>query len=100
MDVILTIPDEVAACLENGSNGGPVAQRLLELATVEGYRLGTLTATQAQEMLGLDRFAFDGVLKAHGVYYEYTEEELAAEVAATERHQAAREAAATAKQAP
>jgi len=42
-----------------------VAQKLLELAGVEGYRSGVLTPSQAQEMLGLDRFQFDGVLKAH-----------------------------------
>jgi len=94
MEIVLTIPDEVAASLENGSNGGQVAKRLLEFAAVEGYRSGALTSTQAQEMLGLERFEFDGVLKAHGVFYEYTDEELAEEVAAINRHQAAREAAA------
>ncbi|MGH9841746.1 MAG: UPF0175 family protein [Blastocatellia bacterium] len=93
MELVLTIPDEVAERLENGSNGGQVTRRLLELAAVEGYRSGTLTPTQAQEMLGLDRFEFDGVLKAHGVFHEYTEEELAEEVAAIEKHRAAREAA-------
>jgi hypothetical protein len=92
MEITLTIPDSVAEQLQDGSNG-QVARRLLELAALEGYRSGQLTSPQIQEMLGLDRFALDGFLKAHGVLFDYPPEQLEREVATIRKLQVARHAA-------
>jgi hypothetical protein len=75
MEVKIHIPDDIAAELQ--SKGGNVSRRLLEMVSLEGYRSGTLTAYQVQEMLGLEtRVDVDGFLKAHGVPLEYSREDL------------------------
>lgn len=79
MEIVLTIPDNVAANLQNGGTK-PILRRVLELIAVDGYKSGELTSPQVQEMLGIDRFELDGVLKAHGVFFDYTPEQLAREV--------------------
>jgi uncharacterized protein UPF0175/uncharacterized protein DUF5678 len=48
---ILTIPEDVAADIRNGSNV-PLARRLLELAAIKAYESDLITSRQAQEMLG------------------------------------------------
>jgi hypothetical protein len=82
MEVVLTVPDNVAEQL--GSNG-VVARRILELAAVEAHRSGELTSPQIQQMLGIDRFELDGLLKAHGVLFDYPPEQLGREMKTVER---------------
>ena len=81
MEVTIIIPDDVAAELQ--SKGGDLSRRLLEMAVLEGYKSGLLTAHQIQEILGLgSRIAVDGFLKAHGVPMDYSSEDLERERAA------------------
>jgi hypothetical protein len=81
MEVRIHIPDDIAAQLQ--ANGGDITRRLLEMAALEGYKSGELTAHQLCEMLGFDtRMEVDGFLKAHGVALEYTLEDLVKERAA------------------
>lgn len=85
MELTITIPDEVTAVAQNGSNGQSV-RRLLEYIGVELYKADIITGPQLQEMLGLEsRFELDGVLKAHGVLFNYTPEQLAREVETIQR---------------
>ena len=80
MEITLTIPDEVVPKIQNGGSV-PVGRRLLEMAALEGYRSGLLTSPQAQVMLGFEsRFELDGFLKAHGVLFDYSPEEIAEEL--------------------
>lgn len=90
MEITLTIPDEVAAGIQNGSNL-PIGRRLLEMVALEGYKSGLLTSPQVQVLLGLEsRFELDGFLKAHGVLFEYSLEEIAEELETIKMLQAAR----------
>jgi hypothetical protein len=78
MEVTLTIPDDVAAEIQNGSST-PLARRLLELAAIKAYEVGLLTTRQIQEMLAFESreelFAF---LRAHDVRdRHFTTDELA-----------------------
>jgi hypothetical protein len=77
MECVLTIPDEIAADLQQ-VNGGGVARRLLEMAVLEGYKSGEFSAYQVQQILGFEsRVEVDGFLKQHGVVEEITLEEFA-----------------------
>ena len=79
MEIVLRIPDEIAAQIQNGS-GEPVARRVLELTALEAYRQRLLTTTQLRRMLGFaTRYQLDGFLKAHGILFDYSPEELARE---------------------
>jgi len=80
MEVRMNIPDDIAVQLQAN---GDMARRLLEMAALEGYKSGELTAHQLREMLGFDtRMEVDGFLKAHGVALEYTLEDFVRERAA------------------
>ena len=77
MEVTLTIPDNVAAEIQNGS-AQPLARRLLELAAIQAHLEGIITSREVQEMLGFkgreELFAF---FKAHDVRdHTFTMEEL------------------------
>jgi hypothetical protein len=73
----VTIPDDVAASIENGE-GVPLARRLLELAAIRAYESGLITKYQVQEMLGLkSRFEVDALFKMYDVRDDsFTMEEL------------------------
>ncbi len=61
----------------------PLGRRALELLAVDGYKKGELSEYQVRIMLGFDnRFEVDALLKEHGVYYDYTSEELIKDTAA------------------
>lgn len=53
MEVILTIPDDVATELQNGSLT-PLPRRLAELAAIKAYEEDLLTEWGVIDMLGLD----------------------------------------------
>ncbi|MCI0392923.1 MAG: UPF0175 family protein [Acidobacteria bacterium] len=85
MEIVLTIPDEVTAETQSGKNGASL-RRLLEHVGVELYKAEIINGPQLQEMLGLEsRFELDGVLKAHGVFFDYSPEQLAREVETIKR---------------
>ena len=68
--VKVKIPDEVMRA-ENGE----VAKRVLEEVVLAGYQSGQLTAMQARRILGYETpMEFDEFLKAHDIYFDYTEE--------------------------
>lgn len=79
MEVIFsaTIPDDVAAGIQNGSDT-PLVRRLLELAAIKAYEAGLITKYQVQEMLGYEtRFDVDALFKAYNVTdHSFTLEEL------------------------
>jgi vacuolar-type H+-ATPase subunit C/Vma6 len=67
MEVTLTIPDDVAAEIQNGGNGS-LARRLLELAAIRAYEDDLLTTRQIQEMLAFeDREELFAFFKVHDV---------------------------------
>jgi len=74
---ILTLPDDVAAAIRNGSSE-TLDRRLLEFAAIGAYQTDVLTTRQAQELLGFESreelFAF---FKAHDIRdHHFTTEEL------------------------
>jgi hypothetical protein len=76
MTITLNIPDEAWREARGGRNGASV-RPLLEYICVELYKADVITGPQLQEMLGLEtRYQLDGVLKAHGVFYDYSPEEM------------------------
>jgi hypothetical protein len=77
MEIVLNIPDNV---IERLGGNGAVARKVLELIAIGAYRSGELTSPQIQEMLGVDRFELDGLLKAHKVFLEYSPEQLEREM--------------------
>ncbi|MGE0882038.1 MAG: UPF0175 family protein [Blastocatellales bacterium] len=90
MEVTLTIPDDIAEDLQNGG-GVPLSRRLLEMAALEAYKSGELGLPQIQAMLGFEsRFELDGFLKAHGVFFDYSPEEIAEELETIKTLQAKR----------
>ena len=72
-----TIPDDVAADIQNGSEAS-LDRRLLELAAIKAYEADLITKFQLQEMLGLaSRFDVEALFKAYDVRdHHFTMEEL------------------------
>ncbi len=83
MNVTLTIPDALATRLGAEAD---LPRRVLEALVLDAYRAGQLSNPELREMLGLQtRYEMDGFLKAHGVYEEFTLEEIEDQVRAMER---------------
>jgi len=76
MQVTLEIPDELAHLLF--LNGDDPARCVLEALAIQGYRSGSLTASQTRRLLGFGtRYELDGFLKAHNVWeHAYSLEDL------------------------
>jgi hypothetical protein len=53
MEVTLTIPDNIASEIQNGSPT-PLSRRLLELAAIKAYEANLIDEWEVIEMLGLD----------------------------------------------
>ncbi len=71
MQITLEVPDEIA------NDRQDLPRALLEGFALEGYRSGTLTEEQVRRLLGYGtRMQVDGFLKAHGVYFDCTLEDL------------------------
>jgi hypothetical protein len=68
--VTMEVPEELAAAVTSGGRDLPRAA--LEALAVEAYRSRRLTDSQFRRLLGLNRWEADGVLKAHGVWLDYT----------------------------
>jgi len=74
MNVILPIPDDLAASLS--ADGSDLARRALESFGLAEYRAGRLTLPQLRRLLGFETlYELDGFLKAHGEYLDYTIED-------------------------
>ena len=73
MQVTVELPESIAQQLQVND----LARAALEALALEGYRSDRLTGRQVMEMLGLkSRFELDAFLKEHGVYLDYTLEDL------------------------
>jgi hypothetical protein len=84
MNLTVEIPDDLAGPM--GAAGGDLARRALEGLALEEYRAGRLTEYQLRRLLGFETgYELDGFLKAHGVWADYTIEDLRREVATLER---------------
>jgi hypothetical protein len=74
MEVTVNIPDDLAKQMESR---GDIPRKLLEAFALEGIKSGDLTAYHVGRLLGFEtRMEVDGFLKVHGVYLDYTEDEL------------------------
>jgi len=75
MNLTVQIPDELAQRLT--AAGGDLSRRALEAFALEEFKSGHLTNPEIRQLLGYEtRAALDGFLKAHGVFEEYTLEDL------------------------
>jgi hypothetical protein len=75
MEILVHIPDNVVTTLTSKNND--IARDLLEVYALEGYKSGSLTANQVQELLGFETgMEVDAFLKAHDVPLEMTLEDL------------------------
>ncbi len=84
MRIVLDIADDMAAQLSQ--QGQDLARTLLEAIALEGYRSGKLTEAEVRQLLGYQtRMEVDGFLKEHGIYLEYTLEDLERESAIGDR---------------
>jgi len=73
MDVIITLPDEVAATLL--PPGQEPTRAALEAIALEAYRRRRITGYQLRCLLGIEsRYELDGFLKQHEVH-DYTIED-------------------------
>lgn len=83
MNVTVTIPDDFAATLGAGTDLG---RRVLEALALDEFRAGRLTGAGLRRLLGFQtRYELDGFLKAHGVYEDFSVEEIEEQVRAVER---------------
>src|SRR5258708_40071501 len=84
MEVTIQIPDDIAASIQTA--GRDLPRSVLEAYALEGYKSGQLSAYQVQELLGFETsMEVDGFLKSHGVYLDYTEQDLEEDTAASRR---------------
>ena len=82
MQITLELPDEIGQQLAQGQD---LSRAALEALVAESCREHRLSDHQAAQILGLSRFELDGFLKARGVFYDYTLEDLTRENEAVER---------------
>jgi hypothetical protein len=84
MEIMLQLPEDVAQHL--AAQWRDLPRAALEILALEGYRSGALTQSQLRRMLGFQtRMEVDGFLKEHGVYLEYTLEDLDREAESSRR---------------
>jgi hypothetical protein len=62
----IKIPETLARAL--GGENANLPQRTLEAATLQQYSAGKITHAQVGEILGLDRWETDALLKKHQVF--------------------------------
>jgi hypothetical protein len=75
MRITLNLPEDVAEGL--AEKWADLPRAALESLALEGYRAGALTQAQLRRLLGLSSVTeTDAFLKQHGVYLEYTLDEL------------------------
>jgi hypothetical protein len=82
MNVTVPILDALAARLGAEAD---LPRRILEAFVLEEYRAGRLSNPELCALLGLTRYEMEGFLKAHGVYEDFTLEDIQEQVTAMER---------------
>ena len=83
MHVTVEMPDEIAR--QWGETPDVVGRRVLRDATVEGYRAGRLSHRQVGEILSLDYWETEALLKERGAAVNYSISDLEADAATLER---------------
>jgi len=84
MELSFHIPDNIAARLD--ATAGVLSRGALEALAAEEFRQGHLFKPDLRELLWLETGdQIDTFLKIHGVYEDYTLEELEQEIAGLER---------------
>ena len=80
MTIVLNLPEDIAK--ELSTQQGDLSRAALESLALEGYRAGHLSEEQVRRMLGFDsRFEVHIFLKQHHTYLNYTEADLAHDLA-------------------
>ena len=75
MEVTLHIPDDLGSRIT--ASGESVSRRALEGLALEEFKRGNLTEPELRKMLGVEtRYELDGFLKSHGIFEEYTLDDL------------------------
>jgi hypothetical protein len=83
VELTVHIPDEIADRL---SASGDLSRRALEALVAEEYRQGHLHKPDLRRLLGFETsYEINGFLKAHGVYDEFTMEDLERELEGLKR---------------
>lgn len=84
MEVTVQIPDDLASRL--CAAGEDLSRRALEALAVQEYKRGKITKVELRRLLRLEtRYDLDGFLKEHGVFLNYTIDDLRREVRTLER---------------
>jgi hypothetical protein len=79
MNLTVEIPDDLAGRLAAG--GGDLSRRALEAFGLEEYKTGRITKAELRRLLGItSRYEFDGFLKAHEIWIDYTVDDFRSEV--------------------
>ena len=79
MELIVQIPDELASRMS--ASGGELSRRALEALALEEFKSGRITKPELRRLLGFGtRYQLDGFLKTHGVYDDYTLQDLEQEL--------------------
>jgi len=82
MQIQFELPEEIAQALA----ANDLSRAALEAIALEGYRSGRLGSGQVQRLLGFTTpMQVHAFLKLHDVYLNYSAEELAKDIAVTER---------------
>ena len=82
MHIEFELPDEIAQSLQSSD----LSRTALEALAIEGYRSEKLGRGQVQSILGFSTpMQADAFLKEHGVYLNYTVEDLKEDLATLER---------------
>ena len=80
MRITLDLPEDIA--IDLSAKWPDLPRAALESLALEGYRSGALTEFQVRRLLGLrTRLEVDGFLKQHGVFLDYTLDDLAQDTA-------------------
>ena len=79
MELTFQIPDDLASRMS--ASGGDLSRRALEALALEEFKSGHITKPELRRLLGFGtRYQLDGFLKSHGVYEDYTMEDLEQEL--------------------
>ena len=79
MNLTVEIPDDLASQLS--ATGGDLSRRALEAFGLEEYKTGHIGKAGLRRLLGIaSRDEFDGFLKAHGVWIDYSVEDFRREL--------------------
>jgi hypothetical protein len=75
MEITLNLPEDIVSGLQ--AKWKDVSRAALESLAIEGQRSGALTAAQVRRLLGIETCCeLDGLLEEHGVYLNYSVEDL------------------------